>query len=571
MSCYLISSSISLFSSIAHCHLSSARHVVDTPAIRDKMTSRLVECFGATSTLSLLVLASTVIISTALFSVFRRQSLPLTAPQLTSDNLPILGALSFFSKRWDLHQHATASSNTGQFSYYVGNTPVIGLRGDSGRKTFLESRKLNLGAGYKRLFAAGPAQSPDEESEDNPKGFDTYFMKRLAYLVKNEQLAKRMPHLLNDSRIFVDDLATKLDKETGVGLMDPFQDIYKLVFQLTVRATGCNDIANDPELLAQVLGYYEATEHATSSAAIIFPWLPTFGKLRRNYACFKLYRIIKRITDDRNWTGKRVEDPLQHLVDSGDTDLNMTMFMISVFFAGILNSGVNAAAVLCYLATSSQWQNHCIDEIRAMADKHTTHPDSDTASLLDKLRFVPLSAWETSLPRLDLCFRDSIRLQLSGTGFRRNTSKHAVQIGGEGDGPGEIIPPGAYATWHFKELHFDPTIYPDPYTWDPARYLPDRAEDKKVPYAWCGFGGGRHPCAGMRFARLEQNIIIAMFLARFELLALTDSHSNFDGPGSPFGGKRILSTLPPPDMNEFSAVRSRVPVRVHYRLRDGGG
>lgn len=33
---------------------------------------------------------------------------------------------------------------------------------------------------------------------------------------------------------------------------------------------------------------------------------------------------------------------------------------------------------------------------------------------------------------------------------------------------------------------------------DPTRFLPDRAEDKKVPHAFLGWGSGRHPCLGMK-------------------------------------------------------------------------
>lgn len=42
--------------------------------------------------------------------------------------------------------------------------------------------------------------------------------------------------------------------------------------------------------------------------------------------------------------------------------------------------------------------------------------------------------------------------------------------------------------------HQDPTIYKDPTRWDPGRYAEDRAEDRKKPYAYLGWGAGRHPC-----------------------------------------------------------------------------
>ena len=41
----------------------------------------------------------------------------------------------------------------------------------------------------------------------------------------------------------------------------------------------------------------------------------------------------------------------------------------------------------------------------------------------------------------------------------------------------------------------NPNIYTDPTKWDPGRFLPGRAEDKKVSaHGFVGWGSGRHPC-----------------------------------------------------------------------------
>jgi hypothetical protein len=37
-----------------------------------------------------------------------------------------------------------------------------------------------------------------------------------------------------------------------------------------------------------------------------------------------------------------------------------------------------------------------------------------------------------------------------------------------------------------SDLHLSPDVYPEPLKWDPGRYLPDRAEDKKRPLGWSG-------------------------------------------------------------------------------------
>jgi cytochrome P450 len=117
-------------------------------------------------------------------------------------------------------------------------------------------------------------------------------------------------------------------------------------------------------------------------------------------------------------------------------------FVIGALFAGQLNSGINAAWVLSYLADNPQWMARAREEVVAVSRKH--NPDSKS-SLVDQLANVPVEAWETEFKFLDCCLKDSIRLQLLGTAFRQNISEEDIQIGDE------IVPPGAFlvSKWCF--------------------------------------------------------------------------------------------------------------------------
>jgi sterol 14-demethylase len=64
-------------------------------------------------------------------------------------------------------------------------------------------------------------------------------------------------------------------------------------------------------------------------------------------------------------------------------------------------------------------------EVRATADKYCP----GNAPLIDRLQQLPLEAWEQGFPLVDLCLKDSIRLQLHGTGFRKNMSGKPLRIG----------------------------------------------------------------------------------------------------------------------------------------------
>jgi hypothetical protein len=84
------------------------------------------------------------------------------------------------------------------------------------------------------------------------------------------------------------------------------------------------------------------------------------------------------------------------------------------------------------------------EEVAAVAQKHNRDSKS---SLVDQLANIPVDGWETEFKFLDCCLKDSIRLQLLGTAFRRNIGGQDVRIGDE------IIPPGAFlvSIWFSRE------------------------------------------------------------------------------------------------------------------------
>ncbi len=222
--------------------------------------------------------------------------------------------------------------------------------------------------------------------------------------------------------------------------------------------------------------------------------------------------------------------------------------MLGALFAGQLNSGINAAWMFVCLACNPEWYRRVQDEVDSAVCRHRTSPEQSASSVLASLA---VDHWESEFPMIDLCLRECIRFQLVGTAFRQNITKNDVPVGKTG----EVIPKGAFAVYYVYDVHMNPDVYPDPQRWDPGRYLPDRAEDKSVPLGYVGWGTGRHPCLGMRFAKLEMGIIAACFVAMFDY-ELLDIH----------GDK--LTSSPVTDRNEISASGPKEPVRLRYALRN---
>lgn len=241
---------------------------------------------------------------------------PKNAPcHARSEEWPIVGVLNFFTDRWDFIKRASKESPTGNFSFYVGNHLCVCLRGPEARRTFFESRALDLGAGYGTLLGGQPGEGTGGLVELSTSN------QRLVALLKGPVLRKNLPDLRNDTRRMFDDLAMSGHS----GITEPFDLIYRTVFQLTLRTVACKELADDPKLGAKLLAQYEMIEKTGDTAlSVMYPWLWTVNKVRRSYAGFRSYMLFKGFVDDRQRTGRREDDALQFLLDAGD-DLKMVI------------------------------------------------------------------------------------------------------------------------------------------------------------------------------------------------------------------------------------------------------
>ena len=493
-------------------------------------------------TLLLLSSAALVLIFVTIHTLFIRR-LPANAPAAARDNYPVTGPWGFWTRRWDWYRLRRDQSKTGNFSFHAGPNTIVALTREEGRKLFFESRELGFAEGYAVLFGVAPATEKFDDGKGTEEDLSNHFNRRLAYLLKNEQFRRKLSTLTSDTQEAMDAI-----KNDPSGRTNPFESIYRIVFRLTIRIVGASEIADNPKILKEALKLFEYIEASTTATSIILPKFPSPAVLKRTYGGARLYMMVENIVKKRAESDEKHDDPLQHMLDQGDRTHKIIEFIIGALFAGLLNSGINAAWVLCYLATSPEWRAKVRDEICAVAAKHARDP---SAPLRHQLDDVPLEAWEADFPMVDLCLKDSIRLNLLGTAFRKNISGHPIPTG-KGM---EVIPPNAVVTYATADAHQDPSIYPNPDVWDPARYLPGREEDKKSQYAWLGWGVARHPCLGMRFAKLEQNLITAYFVA------------NFDFELENQAGQK-LSSAPKIDQNGHSACKPKDPPYLRVSPRE---
>ncbi|MDM9585133.1 cytochrome P450 [Nostoc sp. GT001] len=80
---------------------------------------------------------------------------------------------------------------------------------------------------------------------------------------------------------------------------------------------------------------------------------------------------------------------------------------------------------------------------------------------------------------------------------------------------GYLIPKGWNVHYQIPETHQDQNVYTEPERFDPQRFAPERAEDKKI-FSHIPFGGGIRECLGKEFAKLEMKLFAALLIRDYQ-------------------------------------------------------
>ncbi len=144
------------------------------------------------------------------------------------------------------------------------------------------------------------------------------------------------------------------------------------------------------------------------------------------------------------------------------------------------------------LAAHPDWQDRVQAEIFGLEGE----PDSDAVQ----------SAMEVT----DRVFREALRLLPPVPFIPRRTVKAF-------EWKGVHIPEGTWVSCLPGMVQISPEHWSDPEDFDPDRFSPNRAEDRRHKYAWSPFGGGAHKCIGMHFAAMEAKILLYHLLGRYRV------------------------------------------------------
>lgn len=114
---------------------------------------------------------------------------------------------------------------------------------------------------------------------------------------------------------------------------------------------------------------------------------------------------------------------------------------------------------------------------------------------------IPRLAWTTA------CFQEAMRIYPPAWSIPRTAiAEDAID--------GHRIPRGATVIIPIYTIHHDERFWPDPESFDPARFLGENSKGRHRS-SYLPFGGGRRVCIGSSFALMEATLIMAMMSQRF--------------------------------------------------------
>ncbi|KAH7886943.1 cytochrome P450 [Phlebopus sp. FC_14] len=462
----------------------------------------------------------------ALFVLFVLLTFGLGSHKDDSANLPVflpgshlLAIVPFFQRRFEFLNDGFRKTGQALFQFNMLHDTVIVVSGEAGRKAFFANRSFDLTEGFKLLSGAIPVVKG--VTSDLQSRRVTLIHKRLSAVQKNEHLSQLIAPILEDCR-------QVMDAWGASGTFDPFEKIYELLFQTTVRCLASEEIADDPVLVSRLKQLYDTLDNGTTPATVLLPWLPGPSMLKKLWATKQVYNIVAHAIDTRVQSGESRNDTLQMLVDAKDERLVMVGFIMGLLVAGARATGATASWLITFLGDNPEWREKAGFEIEQLLALYP-HGGAPTASLSSHLASIPLEAWEAETPILDALIHETLRVAQPHTAMRRNLGPDTVI-------DSKTIPSGAYVLYPFSDVHLNPDLYPDPWKFDPSR------EEVKSPFGYLGWGGGKTVCLGQRLARLELKLVASMMLLGFRY-SIVDSRGDRPDP------------LPQPNWNDILLCR----------------
>ncbi|KAJ5787013.1 Cytochrome P450 [Penicillium paradoxum] len=407
---------------------------------------------------------------------------------------------SFFAKRFNFIQDGFKATSSSIYQTNLFRHDAIVVSGDESRHIFFRDKALHMFDTF--AISGGTTFDPHQVSG---------IVKRIASIQRPDYLHRVIPRLLSDCQ-------RKMDSWVNDHILDPCSSLHDVTFQLVMRVAS-SDIASDPMLVSRLKPLIDGVDSVANTHSTRFPWLPGPVLFHKLLCSLRVYRIVQKVIRVKKRNGTRRDDMLQRMLDDGEGTAPIFWTMLAVLLAGTRPTGTIATWIIMQLSCNQQWSLAVQEEITALISTYASVSRSVSGKALTQaLSKIPLKAWESQTPNLDLCIRETLRTSEPYTAIRKNNGPDLII------GP-YTIPSGSLLVYPFADVALNPVAYPNPTRWDPSRVAV-----KETPFI--GWGAGNHACKGQRLGTLNLKLMVACALMRFDITIVDSQGAKMNSPPS---------------------------------------
>eukprot|EP01039_Chlorochromonas_danica_P009055 gene9055-9993_t len=331
---------------------------------------------------------------------------------------------------------------------------------------------------------------------------------------KRQQQMQAMAGALKSNRL--KDYIGKIERETleytkkwgESGEVDLLEAMSELTILTSSRCLHGDDVREN--LFEDVARIYRDLDKGVTALSFFFPYAPTPAHKKRDDARAEMVRIFSKIIQQRRASGATADtrtDILQVYIDfkykedgTGLSDDQIVGLLIALLFAGQHTSTITSTWTTMLLLHNPE----CMAKVLEEQEKILKDGRSFDFDAVSEMEYLTNCTKETLrlFPPLVMLMRqalDDIEVTSNGKKF--------------------VIPKGDMVFSSPAVQSRMESVFKNADKFEPDRFGPERNEHK-VPFAYLGFGAGRHACLGQQFGILQVKTLMSVLLRNFKFEAV---------------------------------------------------
>lgn len=327
-------------------------------------------------------------------------------------------------------------------------------------------------------------------------------MQNMSKGLRKERLQSYVPKIVRETKDYIKDWGDD-------GVIDIFNALSELTILTASRCLHGDDVRET--MFKDVSRLYADMDQGITPLTYFFPTAPIESHRKRDAARAEMVSLFSKVIAARRANpekSKENTDILQVFIDmqykdgTHNTDDQIVGMLIALLFAGQHTSSITSTWTTLFLVHNPEILERVVAEVDSVVKPG------------EPLTFEHVQKMDL----LHNCVKEALRLQPPLIMLMRRAKQDVVVK--SDDGKTFTVPKGDTVVSSPALQHRLGRVYKNPDKFDPDRFNEERAEDKKWPFAYLGFGGGMHACMGQNFGYMQVKTIVATLVRRYRLEAV---------------------------------------------------